>query len=148
MFKSFHGFHILDALQKARKAQKAARQKERQRSAAIKAAIIAFITLLVWNLPSDCFGIDGLTVVQQRIIAIFVFATVAWILEVVPAWATSVTVIGLLLIFTSDSGLVLMCDPEQVGTLLSYKAVMATFADPVIMLFIGGFILAIAARCL
>ena len=145
MFKSFHGFHILDALQKARKAQKAARQKERQRSAAIKAAIIAFITLLVWNLPSDCFGIDGLTVVQQRITAIFVFATVAWILEVVPAWATSVTVIGLLLIFTSDSGLVLMCDPEQVGTLLSYKAVMATFADPVIMLFIGGFILAIAA---
>ena len=80
MFKSFHGFHILDALQKARKAQKAARQKERQRSAAIKAAIIAFIRLLVWNLPSDSFGIDGLTVVQQRITAIFVFATVAWIL--------------------------------------------------------------------
>ena len=145
MFKSFHGFHILDALQKARKAQKIARRKERMRSTTIKAAIVAFITLLVWNLPTDSFGIEGLTVVQQRIIAIFAFATIAWVLEVVPAWATSVAVIGLLLIFTSDSGLVFMCNPDTVGTLLSYKSVMATFADPVIMLFIGGFILAIAA---
>ena len=115
------------------------------RSTTIKAAIVAFITLLVWNLPADSFGIEGLTVVQQRIIAIFAFATIAWVLEVVPAWATSVAVIGLLLIFTSDSGLVFMCNPDTVGTLLSYKSVMATFADPVIMLFIGGFILAIAA---
>ena len=38
-----------------------------------------------------------------------------------------------------------MCQPEEVGALLSYKGVMACFADPVIMLFIGGFILAIAA---
>jgi sodium-dependent dicarboxylate transporter 2/3/5 len=38
-----------------------------------------------------------------------------------------------------------MVNEEEVGKLLSYKAVMATFADPVIMLFIGGFILAIAA---
>jgi sodium-dependent dicarboxylate transporter 2/3/5 len=38
-----------------------------------------------------------------------------------------------------------MCNPEEVGDLLSYKGVMACFADPVIMLFIGGFILAIAA---
>ena len=115
------------------------------KSTAIKAAVVILATLLIWNLPSTSFGIEGLTVVQQRIIAIFAFATLAWVLEVVPAWATSVAVIGLLLIFTSDSGFILMCDPEKVGTLLSYKSVMATFADPVIMLFIGGFILAIAA---
>ena len=115
------------------------------KSTAIKAAVVILATLLIWNLPSTSFGIEGLTVVQQRIIAIFAFATLAWVLEVVPAWATSVAVIGLLLIFTSDSGFILMCDPDKVGTLLSYKSVMATFADPVIMLFIGGFILAIAA---
>ena len=34
----------------------------------------ALFTAVVWNLPIDCFGIDGLTVVQQRIIAIFVMA--------------------------------------------------------------------------
>ena len=82
---------------------------------------------------------------QQRIIAIFAFATLMWILEVVSSWATSVAIIGLMLLFCSDSGVKWMCDPEQVGALLSYKSVMATFADPVIMLFIGGFILAIAA---
>ena len=38
-----------------------------------------------------------------------------------------------------------MVNEEEVGKLLSYKGVMATFADPVIMLFIGGFVLAIAA---
>ena len=38
-----------------------------------------------------------------------------------------------------------MVDPEVVGSLLSHKGVMASFADPVIMLFIGGFVLAIAA---
>ena len=68
-----------------------------------------------------------------------------WIMEVVPSWATSVAIIGGMLLFCSDSGVKWMCDEEQVGTLLSYKGVMACFADPVIMLFIGGFILAIAA---
>lgn len=33
----------------------------------------------------------------------------------------------------------------EVGALLSYESIMASFADPVIMLFIGGFVLAIAA---
>ena len=145
MFKKFHGFHLLESHYKMRLEQVNAQRKKILTNTAIKAAVVILMTLLIWNLPSDSFGIEGLTIVQQRIIAIFAFATLAWVLEVVPAWATSVAVIGLLLIFTSDSGLVFLCRPEEVGTLLSYKSVMATFADPVIMLFIGGFILAIAA---
>ena len=50
-------------------------------------------TIVVWNLPTDSFGIDGLTVVQQRIIAIFVFATLSWLTEAIPAWATSLVII-------------------------------------------------------
>jgi sodium-dependent dicarboxylate transporter 2/3/5 len=111
----------------------------------IEAVIVLIVTLVLWNLPSSVFGMEGLTVVQQRIIAIFAFATLMWILEVVPSWATSVAIIGLMLLFCSDSGIKPMCNPDDVGTLLSYKGVMACFADPVIMLFIGGFILAIAA---
>ena len=64
-----------------------------------------------------------------------------WITEVVPSWATSVFIMVILLLFTSDSGFKPMVNEEQVGTLLSYKDIMASFADPVIMLFIGGFIL-------
>ena len=108
-------------------------------------SIVAIVTLVLFNLPTETFGIDGLTVIQQRIIAIFVFATLMWIFEVVPSWATSVCIIVLLLLFASDSGLKWMCQPEEVGALLSYESIMASFADPVIMLFIGGFVLAIAA---
>lgn len=95
--------------------------------------------------PSEWYGIEGLTVVQQRVIAIFVFATLMWVLEVVSSWATSLAVIVLMLLFTSDSGINFMTNEEVVGPLLSHKSIMATFADPVIMLFIGGFVLAIAA---
>lgn len=145
MFKKFHGFHLLEHHHNLQVKRFNESLPKYLKSTAIKAAVVILTTLLIWNLPSSCFGIEGLTAVQQRIIAIFAFATLAWVLEVVPAWATSVAVIGLLLLFTSDSGIVFMCDPDSVGTLLSYKSVMATFADPVVMLFIGGFILAIAA---
>ena len=143
MFKNFHGFSVLDAYHKMRQVKKA--QPGRIIKKLIQAFIVLVITLLIWNAPTSFFGIDGLTIVQQRIIAIFAFATLMWIMEVASSWATSVAIIGMLLLFTSNSGIKWMCNPDEVGTLLSYKAVMATFADPVIMLFIGGFTLAIAA---
>ena len=143
MFKNFHGFHLLDAYHTMRSLKKA--QRERIIKKLIQACIVLVITLLIWNAPITFFGIDGLTVVQQRIIAIFAFATLMWVMEVAASWATSVAIIGLLLLFTSNSGIKWMCNPDEVGQLLSYKAIMATFADPVIMLFIGGFTLAIAA---
>ena len=105
---------------------------------------VAIIVLVLWFLPTESFGLDGLTSVQQRIIAIFVYATLMWVFELVPAWATSVSIMVLLLLCTSDSGIKWICDPGTAGQLLSYKQVMASFADPVIMLFIGGFVLAIA----
>ena len=108
-------------------------------------SIVTIVSLILFNLPTDAFGIDGLTIIQQRVIAIFVFATLMWIFEIVPSWATSVSIIVLLLLFASDSGLKWMCQPEEVGALLSHESIMASFADPVIMLFIGGFVLAIAA---
>ena len=142
MFKIFPGFHLLDAYHKQRHEKK--NHPNRLLKKMILASLVAFVTLLLWNAPADFYGIHNLTVVQQRVIAIFVYATLMWILEVVPSWATSVSIIGLLLLFTSDSAFVPFQSGE-VGQLLDYKGVMATFADPVIMLFIGGFILAIAA---
>ena len=143
MFKSFTGFDLVQAYHKVRYEKRFHPSRVFNKSTQI--FIVLFVTLLLWNLPTTAFGIQDLTVVQQRIIAIFAFATLMWLMEVVPSWATSVAIIGLLLLFTSDSGVRWMCDPEEVGELLSYKGIMACFADPVIMLFIGGFILAIAA---
>ena len=142
MYKIFTGFHLVEAYHKAR------REKHVDPKRVIKkltyAAIVLAVTLFLWNAPADMYGIQNLTVIQQRIIAIFAFATLMWIFEVVPSWATSVGIIGLMLLTTSTSGIKPMMY-EAAGEPLPYKDIMATFADPVIMLFIGGFILAIAA---
>lgn len=102
-------------------------------------------TAIVWNLPRECFGIEGLNVVQQRIIAIFVFAIIMWVTECIPSWATSVVLIALLLFATSDSALNFYTSGLEKSEMLSHKVLMATFADPIIILFLGGFVLAIAA---
>ena len=59
------------------------------RKKALMFAITALFTVVVWNLPIDCFGIENLTVVQQRVIAIFVMAVMLWLTEAIPAWATT-----------------------------------------------------------
>lgn len=142
MFKIFHGFHLLDAYHKAKHDKPESEGKLIKK--AIFSAIILVVTLTLWNLPADSFGIPGLTAVQQRVIAIFAFATLMWIFEVVSSWATSVAIMVLLLLTCSDSAFLSFqtADPEH---LLDYKKVMGAFADPTVMLFIGGFILAIAA---
>ena len=143
MFHIYEGFHLVDAYHKMRHQRKYHPEDSTKR--AVKIALVAIVTLLLWNMPAEWYGIQNLTVIQQRIIAIFAFATLMWILEIVSSWATSVAIIVIMLLFCTDSGIMPMVQEEEVGKLLSYKGVMATFADPVIMLFIGGFVLAIAA---
>ncbi len=143
MFNSYHGFHLVESYHTMRNMRKYHASNTFKRI--IKIIFVALVTLGLWNMPAEWFGIQNLTVIQQRIIAIFAFATLMWILEIVSSWATSVGIIVLMLLFCSDSGIGPMVQEEEVGTLLSYKGIMGTFADPVIMLFIGGFVLAIAA---
>ena len=111
----------------------------------VKKHVLAPLTLLavlfLWFAPASFFGIEGLTVVQQRTIAIFAYAALLWMFEIIPAWATSVSTIVLLLLTISNKG---FTKPEM-GELVSFKEIMAAFADPIIMLFLGGFVLAIAA---
>ncbi|MBQ0062160.1 MAG: SLC13 family permease [Bacteroidaceae bacterium] len=144
MFKSFIGYHLEAERRKAKYALRAATANTRL----LKLLFCVIILLVLWNIPSTAFGIDGLTVVEQRVIAVFCFSTLMWILEAIPAWNTSVAAIVILLFCVSDSGLWCMTGnlpEEQMSQLISYKKILACFADPIIMLFIGGFILAIAA---
>ena len=143
MFKSFHGFHLVEAYHQAHHDHKYHPNTVEKKFA--KALIVTIVTLFLWNVPASFYGIDGLTVIQQRIIAIFAFATLMWVMEVVSSWATSLGIIVLMLLCTSDSGIKFMMTGDNVGIPLSHKSIMASFADPVIMLFIGGFVLAIAA---
>ena len=142
--------------------------------------IVCAFTFFLALVPTSFYGVNPdtglpiLTLTQQRVIAIFAFTAMMWILEVIPTWTTSVVAIVAILLTTSNKGLgflisdqsaPMLQDPEildklqakgvevadavakapTVLGLTNYKDVMAAFADPVIMLFLGGFVLAFAA---
>ncbi|MGI6313037.1 MAG: SLC13 family permease [Candidatus Cryptobacteroides sp.] len=107
--------------------------------------IVLIVTIFLLAVPRSFYGIDALTATQQRVIALFAFAALMWIFEIIPNWTTSLLVIVLSLLTVSDKGLGFLCTPEA-GSLVDYKQLMAAFADPVIMLFLGGFVLAIVAE--
>ena len=111
----------------------------------IKVSVIAIIALAIAMLPTAWFGIEGLTHIQQRVIAIFVWAALMWIVEAVPAWTTSLLIIVIMLLTISDSGISMLISGYDAKELMSYKAIMNTFANPTVMLFMGGFILALVA---
>ena len=112
---------------------------------------VCVVTFFLALVPTSFFGTDPVTsepiftLTQQRVIAIFVFTALMWILELIPTWTTSVVAIVSILLTTSNKGLGFLITKENVGALTNYKDVMAAFADPVIMLFLGGFVLAFAA---
>lgn len=168
MFKNFPGYNLVAKRQDDKKQKKDAENKTLAK--AIKIISVTLISLIVWCLPSDAFGIPDLTLTEQRTIAIFIFASLMWLTEGIPSWATSTLVIVILLYTCSDSSLFCFVggidksslpqwfpqwltdwlgsngvDESQLGALISHKKLLACFADPIIMLFIGGFILAIAA---
>ncbi|MFA6885052.1 MAG: SLC13 family permease [Paludibacteraceae bacterium] len=106
------------------------------------------IGLIAWCIPTAWYGIPDLSIVEQRVIALFLLAASLWVTEAIPIWATSVLTIVLMLLTVSTNSFILFQQvPEggQLGTLINSKSIMATFADPIIMLFLGGFVLAIAA---
>ncbi len=146
MFKNFHGFDLLEAYHEWKKEHRASKNPLSIRS--IKAGVAIIVTLLLWFIPASTYGLSNINPIEQRVIAIFAFAALMWLFDAVPAWTTSLVVVVLLLFCTSDSALWFMqtnADGAKYENLVSYKAILACFADPTIMLFIGGFIIAIAA---
>lgn len=60
--------------------------------------LVLAVTVFLLAVPTSFFGIDGLTVVQQRVIALFVFAALMWMTEIIPNWTTSLLVVVLALL--------------------------------------------------
>ena len=143
MFKIFHGYDLVESYHNWKKS---IRTDKKTVSRAIRLIVAIVAALVVWCLPVENW-IDGMTIIQKRTLAIFLFAILMWLFEAVPAWTTSVMVVVLLLFTTSNSSLVFFenAAPELLGAQTSYKSLLHCFADPIIMLFIGGFVLAIAA---
>lgn len=114
----------------------------------LKLLISVAVPIVILLLPTTAFSIPGLTVVEHRVIAIFFMAALFWILEPIPIYATSLLIIFLELVMVSTKGLRILVasdQPERLGTLIPYADIMSTFASPIIILFLGGFFLAMAA---
>lgn len=102
MFKSFLGYQLVEKYQNRKKDPK---YKKSVSSTLIRLAVPIIVSLAILLMPVSAFGIEGLTIIEKRVIAVFVFATLMWILEGVSAWVTSTMVIVLLLFTCSDSAL-------------------------------------------
>ncbi|MBR2059437.1 MAG: SLC13/DASS family transporter, partial [Fibrobacter sp.] len=115
----------------------------------IKFIIASVLAIAALFLPYESLGFDAaspmgpLNPLEIRVIGVFVMAALFWILQPFPIWSTSMLVIVLMIVTMSDSSLA----PFRVDgvTMISHKSIMATFANPIIMLFLGGFFLAAAA---
>ena len=109
--------------------------------------IVLAVTIFLWCVPASFFGSlgDVLTVTQQRTIAIFAFAALMWIFEIVPNWVTSLMVIVISLLTISNKSISFCMNTGDDSAFVPMKELMRSFADPVVMLFLGGFVLAIVA---
>lgn len=146
MFTIFHGFHLVEAYHQWKKEHR--NDKNPLGLKMLKLFFAITVPLFLWIAPSDYYGLPGLNEVEHRVIAIFAFAALMWLFDAVPAWTTSLVVVVLLLFCTSDSALwFFQTGPggQKFDNLVSNTAILHCFADPTIMLFIGGFIIAIAA---
>lgn len=116
----------------------------------IKLFISIVVPLIVYLIPTEMIPINELSLIEHRIVAIFVLATLLWVLEPIPVWSTSVLIIGLELFMVSDKAFFVFTQAfstsSNFGTSIGYTTILASFASPIIMLFIGGFFLAMVSR--
>lgn len=108
-------------------------QKENVPRSVLKNTALAFFALLV---AGGVYFIMPATMEEgaRRMATIFAFAVVLWITEAIPLFATSLAVIAL------ESWWVAL--PTDVGAHMKYQVVFNSLSNPVIFLFLGGFIMA------
>lgn len=146
MFTIFHGFHLVEEYHQWKKQHR--KNSNPVSIKAVKLIIAIGFPLLLWVAPSLFPFLDTLSPVEHRVLSIFMFAALMWLFDAVPAWTTSLVVVTLLLFCTSNSALwFFQTAPDGIKypNLINNTDLLHCFADPTIMLFIGGFIIAIAA---
>jgi len=109
----------------------------------VKQATGLFFGLLGFTIPFF-LNITGLPEAGHIALSIFFLAAVFWMFEPVPIYATSLLVIILQVLLLSAEGLIAWPDVSAY-TAEPYTAFTGTLASPIIILFLGGFVLAEAA---
>ena len=104
----------------------------------VKVAAVAAVTVASAFLP-----IAGLTGASRICLMIFVGAAGLWVTEAIPPFATATMVIVVSVYVLGAPAGPLQLD--RTGVLTSYQIFLNPIASPVLVLFFGGFILAVAA---
>ncbi len=98
-------------------------------------AVVVFLVPFV-------FEFDGLSPAGHRMFAIFLVAIVLWVAEPIPLYSTAVLIILLEILMISDQALVgLPADFEP----RAFRDYYSALADPVLLLVLGGFFLAMGS---
>ena len=71
MFKNYIAYHLEEQRRNTKYLLREATRYKRL----MKLIFCTIVMVLLWNLPSAFFGIPNLTVVEQRTISVFCFAT-------------------------------------------------------------------------
>lgn len=111
------------------------RRETPTRTLGLAAAAVLFLVPLV-------FEFDGLSEAGHRMLAIFLVAVVLWVVEPIPLYATAVLIIILEILMISDKAIV---DLPAAFEPRPFSGYYAALADPVLMLVMGGFFLAMGA---
>jgi len=112
----------------------------------VSIAVAAF--LFFWIVPSSVYGLPDISIVEQRVIAVFALAFVMWVTECIPSWTTSVLIVVILLLTCSTGAISFLKEGDgvrEIGKLITYQHLMEDFSDRTIMLFLGGFVIAAIA---
>lgn len=114
----------------------------------IKIAISVMAFLFFWIAPSSLYGLPDISIVEQRVVAVFAFAFAMWVTEAIPSWTTSVLIVVVLLLTCSTGAIAFLKEGDgvrDVGKLIVYQHLLEDFSDRTIMLFLGGFVIAAIA---
>ncbi len=107
--------------------------------------ISLFIGLVWFSLPL-LFPIEGLAFEARVTMAIFLIAAWYWVTEPIPIYVTSLLIVFLQVFLLSDQSLILNRIGFTEGVEApTYDRILGTLSHPIIILFLGGFVLARAA---
>lgn len=96
-----------------------------------KKFVIVLVSILLFVFSLMC---KNLNVPQKLTLGIFFIALVFWVSEIIPLYLTSFLILFLECVLLSKFG----------G--LSYKKIVASFFSPILLLFLGGFVIALAMK--
>ena len=103
--------------------------------------VVGLVLGAVMFLAPLLVDVPGLEDMGERMLAIFLLAIVLWVTEAIPLVATAVLVIALEILLVSNQALL-----PVPGDATKYSAFLGALANPVIILFLGGFLIADGAE--